>query len=94
MAEASLTQNALSLRSLFAMFLDFNHPEDALGLWTAHHNAMMEDKVYHAHRNGHGTSDPEEMERSIVGRGMHLESAKSIFARFWLGEPADTTDIL
>ena len=66
MAEASLTQNALSLRSLFAMFLDFNHPEDALGLWTAHRNAMMEDKVYHAHRNGHGTPDTDEMENAVL----------------------------
>ena len=48
------------------MILDFNHPEDALGLWTAHHTVMMEDKVYQARRNGHGTPDPEEMENAAL----------------------------
>ena len=53
MTEASLTQTASSLRNLFAMILDFNHPEDALRLWASHRDAMMKDKRYAAHQERH-----------------------------------------
>ena len=53
MAEASLTQTPSSLRCLFAMILDFNQPDDALGLWASHCEAMMDDKRYSAQQERH-----------------------------------------
>ena len=58
MAEASLTQTASSLRSLFAMILDFNQPEDCLGLWATHCEAMMDDKRHAAGRERHIRATP------------------------------------
>ena len=35
------------------MILEFNHPDDALGLWASHRDAMMEDKMYAAQQERH-----------------------------------------
>ena len=59
MTEASLTQTASSLRCLFAMILDFNHPEDALGLWASHRDAMVDDKIYSAQQERHIRAIPD-----------------------------------
>ena len=59
MTEASLTQTASRLRCLFAKILDFNHPEDALGLWVSHRDALMDDKRYSAQQERHIRAIPD-----------------------------------
>ena len=58
MAEASLTQTASSLGSLFAMILDFNQLENSLGLWATHCEAMMDAKRHAADRERHIRATP------------------------------------